>query len=151
VGCFVPTILCDEQAITLLVAAILASGLSRATVPGIYLEGPFVNLAKRGGIQPESIRPPDPSLAQEILDAAQGLLKIVTLAPELDGVAPLYRIFQNAGVLVSLGHSDATLESLAIPEPPYSMTHLFNAMRGIDHKEGGSQISPSHYRRTMWS
>jgi len=137
VGCCVPTILWDEQAITLLVAAILASGLPRTTVPGIYLEGPFVNLAKRGGIQSESIRLPDPSLAQEILDAAQGLLKIVTLAPELDGVAPLYRIFQDAGVLVSLGHSDATLESLVIPEHPYSMTHLFNAMRGIDHKEGG--------------
>jgi len=106
-------------------------------VPGIYLEGPFVNPAKRGGIQPENIRPVDFSLARKILDAAQGLLKIVTLAPELEGIGPMYRIFQDAGVLVSLGHSDATLQSIALPEHPYSMTHLFNAMRGIDHKEGG--------------
>ncbi len=137
VGCFVPTILWDEGALASLASAIFACGLPRETVPGIYLEGPFVNPAKRGGIQPENIRPVDPSLAQKILDAAQGLLKIVTVAPELEDIRPMYRIFQDAGVLVSLGHSDATLQSLTLPEHPYSMTHLFNAMRGIDHKEGG--------------
>jgi N-acetylglucosamine-6-phosphate deacetylase len=137
VGCFVPTILWDERALSSLVAAILASGLPRGALPGIYLEGPFVNPAKRGGIQPENIRPADPSLARKILDAAQGLLKITTLSPELEGIGPINRIYQGAGVLVSLGHSDATLRSIAIPGHPYSMTHLFNAMRGIDHRDGG--------------
>jgi len=137
VGCFVPTILWDERVLASLASAILACGLPRETVPGIYLEGPFVNPAKRGGIQPENISPVNASLARKILDAAQGLLKIVTVAPELDGIGPIYRIFQDAGALVSLGHSDATLQSLALPEHPYSMTHLFNAMRGIDHKDGG--------------
>jgi N-acetylglucosamine-6-phosphate deacetylase len=115
----------------------MASGLPLSTVPGIYVEGPFVNPAKRGGIQPEHISPVDTGLARNVLGVARGLLKIITLAPELDGAAHLYRIFQDAGVLVSLGHSDATLDSIVIPEHPYSMTHLFNAMRGIDHREGG--------------
>jgi N-acetylglucosamine-6-phosphate deacetylase len=137
VGCFVPTILWEERALSSLVAAIEASGLPRERLPGIYLEGPFVNPAKRGGIQPGNIRPIDPSLAKKILDASQGLLKISTLAPELDGIESVYRIFQGAGVLVSLGHSDAKLQSLKLPGHPYSITHLFNAMSGIDHREGG--------------
>jgi N-acetylglucosamine-6-phosphate deacetylase len=137
VGCFVPTLLWDERALSSLVAAIRASNIPREALPGLYLEGPFVNPVRRGGIQPENIRPVDSVLAQKILDAAQGLLKIVTLAPELDGVEPIYQIFQGAGALVSLGHSDAKLQSLCLPHHPYSMTHLFNAMRGVDHKEGG--------------
>jgi len=137
VGCFVPTILWEEKALSSLVAAIADCELPQRVLPGIYLEGPFVNSLRRGGIQPENIRPADSSLAQSIVDAAHGLLKIATFAPELDGIEPIYRIFQSAGVLVSLGHSDATLQALTLPERPYSMTHLFNAMRGIDHKEGG--------------
>jgi len=137
VGCFVPTILWDEPALTNLAEAILEAKLPRASLPGIYVEGPFVNFAKRGGIQPSNICAPDAGLARHLLEVSRGLLAICTIAPELESVDALYPIFKNAGVLVALGHSDATLGTLALPEHPYTITHLFNAMTGVDHKAGG--------------
>lgn len=137
VSCFVPTLLWEETSFSALVAAIEACGLPRSVIPGLYLEGPFVNPAKRGGIQPENIAAPDVALAERILDLSHGLLRICAIAPELDGVEALYPVFQNAGVLVSMGHSAASLQSARLPPHPYSMTHLFNAMSGIDHKAGG--------------
>ncbi len=137
VGCFVPTLLWDEEAVASLALAIERCGLPEYTLPGLYLEGPFVNKARRGGIHPERIHAPEPDFARKIVEAAGGHLKIVTLAPERNGIEAVYRIFQEAGALVSLGHSDARLPAAKLPAHPYSITHLFNAMTGVDHKEGG--------------
>ena len=137
VGCYVPTILWEEKVLSELTKAILASGISRSRLPGIYLEGPFVNHSKRGGIMPENILEPDPKLAEHIIDISKGLIKICAMAPELDGIDLIYPVFQNEAVLVSLGHSDAKLSSIHVPPHPFSITHLFNAMTGIDHREGG--------------
>jgi len=137
VGCFVPTILWDEPALSRLGEAILEAKLPRALLPGIYVEGPFINSAKRGGIQPSNICAPDADLARHLLEVSRGLLAICTLAPELEGVEMLYPIFKNTGVLVALGHSGATLGTLKLPEHPYTITHLFNAMTGVDHRAGG--------------
>lgn len=137
VGSFVPTILWDESALERLTSAIAEGRFPRAALPGIYIEGPFVNVAKRGGIQPSNISPPSLELARRVIDASRGLLAICTIAPELEGAAAIYRLFRDAGALVALGHSDATLATAAIPEHPYSITHLFNAMSGIDHRRGG--------------
>lgn len=137
VGCFVPTVLWDRSAVEGLVSAIEKCGLPENKLPGFYLEGPFVNKARRGGIQLERIADPDPGLARKILESAHGHLRIITLAPELDGAEEIYSIFQKAGVLVSLGHSDARLPAARLPGHPYCITHLFNAMSGVDHKEGG--------------
>ncbi len=137
VGCFVPTVLWNEPAVTKLAKAILEARLPRTALPGIYIEGPFVNLAKRGGIQPHNIIPPNTDLARHILEVSRGLLAICTIAPELEGADSLYPLFRDAGVLVALGHSDATLDTLRLPEHPYTITHLFNAMTGVDHKAGG--------------
>ena len=137
VGCYVPTILWEERTLIELTETILASGISAPLLPGIYLEGPFVNHSKRGGIMPDNIRAPDIALAEHILDISKGLLKICTMAPELDGIDQIYPVFQNKAVLVSLGHSDAKLSSIHPPSRPFSITHLFNAMTGIDHREGG--------------
>ena len=137
VGSFVPTILWDEPALTRLASAILETDLPRTALPGIYIEGPFVSMAKRGGIQPSNILAPNTELARHIIEASRGLLVVCTVAPELMGAESLYAIFENAGVLVALGHSDATLDSIKLPGHPYTITHLFNAMTGVDHKAGG--------------
>jgi len=137
VGCFVPTLLWDKEAVASLALAIERCGLPEYTLPGLYLEGPFVNKARRGGIHPERIANPDPGLARAILESAHGYLRIITFAPELNGVEEMYTIFQKAGALVSLGHSDAMLPAAKLPAHPYSITHLFNAMSGVDHKKGG--------------
>lgn len=135
VGTFVPTILWDKEAVGRLVKSIEESGLPRSTVPGIHIEGPFVNPAKRGGISLANIGPPDPGLLDEILAVTKGLLKIMTLAPELPGAEALYGRLEAEGVLVSLGHSDAR-GAVPLPSKAFSCTHLFNAMSGLDHRAG---------------
>ena len=136
VGCFVPTILWDEAAVSRLVAAIETSGLPENILPGIYIEGPFVNPEKRGGIGLDQITDPDPNLCRKIIATARGRLKVMALAPELPGIEALYPILEEAGVLVSLGHSGASA-GVALPPPRFSVTHLFNAMSGLDHRGGG--------------
>ncbi|PKL06051.1 MAG: hypothetical protein CVV53_06330 [Spirochaetae bacterium HGW-Spirochaetae-9] len=135
VGCFVPTILWDEGAVTRLVEALEASNLPVSVVPGIYIEGPFVNPERRGGIGLGQIVDPDPDLCRKIIATARGRLKVMALAPELPGIKALYPILEEAGVLVSLGHSGAHAD-VALP-PRFSVTHLFNAMSGLDHRGGG--------------
>ena len=136
VSCFVPTILWDRAAVQRLVAAIEASGLPGSVVPGIYIEGPFVNPERRGGIGLPQIALPDVDLCREILDVSRGRLRIMALAPELPGVQALYPVLREAGVLVSLGHSGAST-GVPLPPPPFSVTHLYNAMSGLDHRGGG--------------
>ena len=136
IGCFVPTILWDEGAVGRLVSAIEASCLPRSVIPGIYIEGPFVNPEKRGGIGREQIMKPDFDLCEKILETTRGLLKIMTLAPELPGIESLYPLLRKNGVLISLGHS-AAKAGTSLPPPPFSTTHLYNGMSGADHRGGG--------------
>ena len=136
VGCFVPTILWDEGAVGRLVSAIEDSCLPRSVIPGIYIEGPFVNPEKRGGIGRERIMKPDLDLCEKILETTRGLLKIMTLAPELPGIESLYPLLRKNGVLISLGHS-AAKAGTSLPPPPFSTTHLYNGMSGADHHGGG--------------
>ena len=136
VGCFVPTILWDEEAVRRLVSAIEASNLPRSVLPGIYIEGPFVNPEKKGGIGREQIMKPDSGLCRKILETTHGLLRIMTIAPELPGIEALYPLLNESGVLISLGHS-AAKAGTNLPPPPFSTTHLYNAMSGPDHRDGG--------------
>lgn len=133
---FLPTILWDEVAVKNLAVAIEDSGLYGSTIPGIYLEGPFINPKRRGGIGLEQIRQPEAAILEKVLDACAGKLRIMTLAPEMPGIEALYPLLRKAGVMIALGHSDAKL-STRLPGRPFSITHLFNAMSPFDHKEGG--------------
>lgn len=136
VGRFLPTILWDEAAVKGLVAAIDDSGLYGSVIPGIYVEGPFINPRRRGGIGLEQIRLPEVSTLEKLLETCEGKLRIMTLAPELPGIESLYPLLRKAGVMIALGHSDAKV-SVQLPPRPLSITHLFNAMSPFDHKEGG--------------
>lgn len=136
VGCFVPTVLWDRETVERLVGAIEDSGLPDSAIPGIYIEGPFVNPKRRGGIGLRQIAEPDAALCREIIKTAGGRLRIMALAPELEGIEELYPILREAGVLISLGHSGASA-GVAAPPPPFSVTHLYNAMSGLDHRGGG--------------
>ncbi len=136
IGRFIPTILWDEAAVRRLSRAIDESGLEEGRVEGIYVEGPFVNPEKRGGINAANIAAPAPELCRRVIDAAGGKLVNMTVAPELLGIEEVYRILEDAGILVSLGHSNARLP-VPLPRGDYSITHLFNAMSGVDHREAG--------------
>jgi N-acetylglucosamine-6-phosphate deacetylase len=106
---------------------------------GLHLEGPFLSHAKRGVHPPECLLPPDIALFDRLFDAAEGQVRLMTLAPELPGAAELAAHATARGVRVSVGHSDATAAQTraVIAAGATSATHTFNAMRALDHREPG--------------
>jgi N-acetylglucosamine-6-phosphate deacetylase len=104
---------------------------------GVHLEGPFLAVERRGAHPREHIRPPDPRLLDELL--GWGPVTTMTLAPELPGAIDLVARLTARGVVVSLGHSDATATEAAagFNAGASTVTHLFNAMRPFDHREPG--------------
>lgn len=110
-----------------------------AEILGIHLEGPFINAARRGAHPAEWIAAPSLPVFQHFLDAAKGCIRILTLAPELPGAAGLIAKARQAGVVVSLGHTDASYAEAmaAIAGGATHATHVFNAMRPFTHRETG--------------
>ncbi len=106
---------------------------------GIHLEGPFVSHGKRGVHPDASIREPSVELFDRLQQAARGHIRLMTMAPELPHALELIEHVTAAGVRVTMGHSMATsAETLAaIAAGATSSTHLFNAMRPLDHREPG--------------
>lgn len=106
---------------------------------GIHLEGPFLSHAKRGVQPQEHLREPDIAVFDRFYQAAEGRIRLMTMAPELPGAAELTAHATALGVRVSVGHSDATAAETraAIAAGAVSATHTFNAMRPLDHREPG--------------
>ncbi|MGA7255574.1 MAG: N-acetylglucosamine-6-phosphate deacetylase [Terracidiphilus sp.] len=106
---------------------------------GIHLEGPFLSHAKCGVQPPEHLLEPDIATFDRLFEAAEGRVRLITLAPELPCAAELTAHARARGVRVSLGHSDATAAETrkAIAAGATSATHTFNAMRPLDHREPG--------------
>ena len=112
---------------------------ARAEVLGIHLEGPFISHARRG-VHPENeIAAPSLALLDRFLQAAGGAARILTLAPELPGALDLVDRARKAGLVVALGHTDATYEQAraAIARGARHAVHVFNAMRPLSHRETG--------------
>jgi N-acetylglucosamine-6-phosphate deacetylase len=106
---------------------------------GIHLEGPFLSHAKCG-VQPvEHLLAPDIAVFDRLFDAAEGHVRLMTLAPELPGAAELTAHATSRGVRISVGHSNANAAETraAIAAGAISATHTFNAMRPLDHREPG--------------
>jgi N-acetylglucosamine-6-phosphate deacetylase len=106
---------------------------------GIHLEGPFLSHAKCG-VQPvEHMLAPDIATFDSIFEAAEGTVRLMTIAPELLGAIELIQHATERGVRISLGHSNATSAEArnAIAAGAVSATHTFNAMRVLDHREPG--------------
>ena len=106
---------------------------------GIHLEGPFLSHAKRGVHPPGLLLAPDIAFFDCMFDAAEGHVRLMTLAPELPGAVELAAHATAKGVRISVGHSDANLSETraAIAAGASSATHTFNAMRALDHREPG--------------
>jgi N-acetylglucosamine-6-phosphate deacetylase len=106
---------------------------------GIHLEGPFLSHARRGVQPAEHLLAPDIDVFDRFFEAAEGHIRLITLAPELPGAVELAAHATARGVRVSLGHSDATAAETraAIVAGAVSATHTFNAMRPLDHREPG--------------
>ncbi len=106
---------------------------------GIHLEGPFLSHAKRGVQPAQHLLAPDIATFDRLFDAAEGHVRLMTLAPELPGAVELAAHATRRGVRVSVGHSNATAAETraAIAAGAASATHTFNAMRPLDHREPG--------------
>jgi len=110
-----------------------------AEILGIHFEGPFISRARRG-VHPEQwIAAPSPGLLSRFLDAAHGTALLLTLAPELPGALELVAAARSAGLVVSLGHTDASYDEAraAIAAGARHAAHVFNAMRPFSHRETG--------------
>jgi N-acetylglucosamine-6-phosphate deacetylase len=111
----------------------------QSEILGVHLEGPFIN-PKMAGAQPEDyILSPNISLFEKWQQLAEGNIKQVTMAPEQEGGMELVRHLKQSGVIVSIGHSYATYTEVkeAISAGATQVTHLFNQMRGLHHREPG--------------
>jgi N-acetylglucosamine-6-phosphate deacetylase len=146
---FVPTVVSREAAISGLAAALDELAPEREEVPGIYIEGPFVNPARRGGIPLDAISDPDSRLLGRIINLARGRMALMTLAPELPGYREILARLEAVGVLPCLGHSDCNIDRITLPSGRFSITHLFNAMSPISHKESGLAMLPFLDRRAF--
>lgn len=106
---------------------------------GIHLEGPYINIERRGAHAPSWLRLPDADEIERVLALTNGHLRLITLAPELPGASAMIRRLVEAGITVSVGHTDATYEQTleAVQLGITHATHCCNAMRPLHHRDPG--------------
>lgn len=113
------------------------------TLAGIHLEGPWMSSLKCGAHDPSVLRAPDPAEIARLFtsagDVAGGAIRMVTIAPELDGAVEAIQQIVEAGAIAAVGHTNATYDQTvaAIEAGARVGTHLFNAMRPVHHREPG--------------
>ena len=109
-----------------------------AELVGIHLEGPFISPAKKGAQKESNIVPPSAALFEKLWEASDGLLKIITMAPETDSALSFIREFSDR-VHISVGHTAADYDtaSRAFDAGADHLTHLFNAMSPLHHRNPG--------------
>jgi len=120
-------------------AALLAGLAGEDVIAGIHLEGPFLSAARCGAQDPRHMIAPDVDVFASLHAAAAGRLRVITVAPELPGATALITAADQAGVVVAVGHTDATADitSAAVDAGASHATHLFNGMRPLHHREPG--------------
>src|SRR5262249_33714608 len=112
---------------------------ARAEILGIHFEGPFLSKERRGVHPAQYLQPPSAELLQNFLHAASGSARILTTGPEVFGALPCIDAARSLGMVVSIGHTDATYEQAraAVAHGAQSATHVYNAMRPFTHRDPG--------------
>jgi len=125
-----------DRALGAIGAACKARGNNEARILGVHLEGPYINAGKLGA-QPPFAR--EASLAEVQRFDAQAPLRLITVAPEIDGHMDLVRQLADAGIRVQIGHTNGNYETgvTALEHGAAGFTHLFNAMPGLHHRDPG--------------
>jgi N-acetylglucosamine-6-phosphate deacetylase len=110
-----------------------------AQILGVHLEGPFLNPQKRGAHPAVYLQPLKVNLVRAILQKYSSIVKVITLAPELDPTGEAIYYLRSLGIIVSLGHSlaDFAQAESAFNNGASMVTHAFNAMPGLHHREPG--------------
>ncbi|EOT47536.1 MULTISPECIES: N-acetylglucosamine-6-phosphate deacetylase [Enterococcus] len=139
---FLPTTLTSSEEHLTRVAATIAKAKDEVTgakIAGIYFEGPFFDEVHKGAQNPAYFNDPSIETFEKWQQAANGLIKKIALAPERQGVASFVETVTDQGVVVALGHSDATFDQAktAVDAGASVFVHAFNGMRGLNHREPG--------------
>lgn len=121
-------------------ASAAGCSLSGACALGAHLEGPFIAPSRKGAHSPSRLRVPDRAELDAWIDAAAGCVRLVTMAPELPGALELIEHARERGIAVSVGHTDADFDTVlrAIGAGACHVTHLFNAMSPLHHRQPGA-------------
>jgi N-acetylglucosamine-6-phosphate deacetylase len=135
---FVPTMMADERVIRR-IAALFATTPGADRMPGLYVEGPFINPHKRGGVQQQYVRPVDLAYLNRLQRIANNRIRMMTFAPELPRADALPKAMRKLNILPCVGHSLATADQSTTVCQRYktNCTHLYNAMSGLDHRNPG--------------
>ena len=104
----------------------------------LHIEGPFISPKKLGVMKPEAAAKPDLDLMKAVYEAARGKICAMTLAPELDGIGKIIDFCLERGIIPQVGHTDASYKEVLAYGKLSHATHLFNAMRGIGHRDPGA-------------
>jgi len=114
-------------------------GTEGAEILGIHTEGPYINPEKKGAQREEDIKKVSIEEFLEFNQASGNLIRLVTIAPEMPGAIDFIRWLHKQGIIVSVGHSNATYvqTQAGIQAGLSHVTHTFNAMRGLHHREPG--------------
>lgn len=139
---YLPTLITSPEDRLRAALAFFAARMRRPGAPrimGVHLEGPFLSGTRVGAHRPAYLRPPSVPWIDRLLSDFQGAVRVVTLAPELEGAFDVIAHLRAKGVTVAAGHTDATFEQAmtAFTAGVRLATHLFNAMRPIHHREPG--------------
>ncbi|HEY1801493.1 MAG TPA: N-acetylglucosamine-6-phosphate deacetylase [Terriglobales bacterium] len=115
------------------------NGTAGAQPLGIHLEGPFLSHVRRGVHPPSDLLKPTVKIFNQLWEASRGHIRIITIAPELDGALEVIVEATKRGVCVSMGHSDANLTEAraGFTAGARHVTHVFNAMRPLEHRDPG--------------
>jgi len=116
---------------------------------GSHLEGPFLDPGHMGAHDPALLRAPAAADVQRLLDAGRGTIRQVTLAPELEGGLQAIRLVVAAGAAAAVGHTDADDDTMraAFDAGATILTHAFNAMRPVHHRNPGPVLTAAHDER----
>lgn len=122
---------------------VLARRVHAGDLAGIHLEGPWLSRRYKGAHEEALLRPPNPVFIAELLAIANGAIKMVTLAPELDEALEATRLFRLHGVVTAVGHTDCDYlqARAAIDAGATGATHLFNAMAPLHHRQPGPNLA----------
>ena len=142
VSAFCPTLYCAQPAQMISLLKKLAPALGKETgahIIGFHLEGPFISPQKPGVMRPEDIAPVNLHDFQQIYEAAEGKIAIVTLAPELLGIDPIIEFCLQHNIVVQAGHTNATYKEMqvAFDKGVQRVTHWVNAMSGMHQRAPG--------------
>ena len=123
-----------------LIASLAASD---PLILGSHLEGPFLSPDRRGAHNGEYLLEPQPYVVEELIGAARGTLRQITIAPELPGALEAIDVLVEAGVVVAVGHTEADFATVneAFDRGARLLTHAFNAMPGIHHRAPGPVVA----------